>query len=53
VFIPFGLASVFLIAGTAQQHVLAFVIAIGIHAAIALRTRHQAGVARRQLGATA
>ena len=53
VFIPFGLASVFLITGTAHQHVLAFVIAVGIHAAIALRVRHRAGLARGQLGAIA
>jgi hypothetical protein len=44
VFIPFGLASVVLIAGTASQHVLGFAIALGIHAAIALRIRHQASV---------
>jgi hypothetical protein len=49
VFIPFGLISVFLIAGTTQQHVLAFVIAAGIHVVIALRARHKAGIARQQL----
>lgn len=53
VFIPFGFASVVLIAGTAFQHVLGCAIALGVHAAIALHIRHRAGLARRQLGAIA
>lgn len=52
VFIPFGLASVVLIPGTAFQHVLGFALALGVHAAIALHIRHRAGIARRKLGVT-
>jgi len=46
VFIPFGLASILLIPGSAIQHGIALVIAIGIHVAIALHAHHRAGVAR-------
>jgi hypothetical protein len=52
-FIPFGVASIVLITGTASQHAFAFAIALGIHAAIALHVRRRAGIARQQLGAAA
>jgi Protein of unknown function with HXXEE motif len=52
-FIPFGLASLFLIAGTTGQHIIALAMALGIHAGIALHIRHRAGMARRRPAAIA
>jgi hypothetical protein len=52
-FIPFGLASLVLIGGSASQHFIGLAMALGIHAAIALHIRHRAGIARRQLAAIA
>jgi hypothetical protein len=46
VFIPFGLFAVLHIPGTALQHAVAFAIAFGIHAAIALHARHRARAGR-------
>ncbi|MFC0243500.1 HXXEE domain-containing protein [Rhodopseudomonas telluris] len=50
VFIPFGLYAVLHIPGTGLQHVFALVIAIGLHAAIALHARHRARAGRAVVG---
>ena len=44
VFIPFGLFCAFQIPGTALQHGVGLVVAIGVHAAIALHALHRASV---------
>jgi hypothetical protein len=47
IFVPFGLASVLTIPATAIQHAIGLAISLAIHAAIAVRAKHNAAAPHR------